>query len=110
MKKLKVILIGAGNRGTTYIRNMHALPEMFEVVAVAEPIEERRMNIQNMFDLPEEMCFDDWKPLLALGKIADLAVIATMDRDHFAPTMEALREVPACCFRNPAMTWISSNG
>ena len=92
MNKLKVILIGAGNRGTTYIRQMHALPEMFEVVAVAEPIEERRMNIQNMFDLPDEMCFDDWKPLLALGKIADLAVIATMDRDHFAPTMEAINQ------------------
>lgn len=90
MKKLKAILIGAGSRGITYTDVMHTLPEQFEVVAVAEPIESRRNHVKELHNIPEDKCFPDWKPLLALGKIADIAVIATMDRDHFAPAMEAI--------------------
>lgn len=37
-----------------------------------------------------EMCFATGEELLALGKIADAAVIATMDRDHFKLTMQAI--------------------
>ena len=38
MKILKVVLIGAGNRGETYTNIMHEFPEKFQVVAVAEPV------------------------------------------------------------------------
>lgn len=91
MKRLKVILIGAGNRGMTYTDIMKEMSEKYEVVAVAEPIEERRKYIQDAHHIPQDRCFDDWKPLLALGKIADTAIISTMDRDHFAPSVEAIR-------------------
>jgi predicted dehydrogenase len=36
------------------------------------------------------MCFESWEPLLALGKIADAAIVSTMDRDHFAPARAAM--------------------
>jgi predicted dehydrogenase len=36
------------------------------------------------------MCFTDSKDLLALGKIADVAIISTMDRFHLEPTMAAI--------------------
>lgn len=90
MKKLKVILIGAGNRGGVYTDVMSDLPEQFQVVAVAEPRDSRRERIQQKHNLPDDMCFTDYKPLLALGKIADIALIATMDRDHFEPAMMAI--------------------
>ncbi len=90
MKKIKAILIGAGGRGTCYTSYMAKMPEMFQVVAVAEPIDSRRENIRKVHNIPEEMCFTDYKPLLELGKIADLAIIATMDRDHFEPAMMAI--------------------
>ena len=90
MKKLKVILIGAGNRGGVYTDVMSDLPEQFQVVAVAEPRDSRRERIQQKHNLPNDMCFTDYKPLLALGKIADIALIATMDRDHFEPAMMAI--------------------
>lgn len=90
MKKLKVILIGAGNRGGTYTDVMAAMPEQFEVVAVAEPRNSRREYIQQKHNILDNMCFTDYKPLLALGKIADIALIATMDRDHFEPAMTAI--------------------
>lgn len=90
MKKIKAILIGAGGRGTCYTSYMAKMPEMFQVVAVAEPIDSRRENIRKVHNIPEEMCFTDYKPLLELGKIVDLAIIATMDRDHFEPAMMAI--------------------
>lgn len=91
MKKLKVILIGAGGRGTSYTNIMYNLPEQFEVIAVAEPLDARRNYIREKHNIPDEMCFTDWKPLLALGKIADVALIATMDRDHYLPAVAAVQ-------------------
>ena len=90
MKKLKVIVIGAGNRGGTYTDYMSNMPEKYEVVAVAEPRDSRREYVQKKHNIPDEMCFTDYKPLLALGKIADVALIATMDRQHFEPAMMAI--------------------
>lgn len=85
---MKVILIGAGLRGTCYTDLM--TDDRFEVIAVAEPVKERRDYIKNKHNIPDELCFSDWKPLLEKEKFADAAVIATMDRDHFEPTMEAI--------------------
>ncbi|MEE0409784.1 MAG: Gfo/Idh/MocA family oxidoreductase [Clostridia bacterium] len=90
MKKIKVVLIGAGGRGTTYTNIMEKMPEKYEVVAVAEPIESRRNNIKKRHNIPDERCFTDWHPLFELGKIADMAIIATQDRDHFDPAMAAI--------------------
>ena len=44
MKKIKVILIGAGSRGQAYTDIMAELPGQFEVVGVAEPIEGLEMH------------------------------------------------------------------
>ncbi len=90
MKKVKVVLIGAGLRGMGYAKIMAASPEKFEIVAVAEPIESRRNLIKEMYNIPEDKCFDDYKPLLELGKIADIAVIANQDRQHFDCAMMAI--------------------
>lgn len=90
MKKMKVILVGAGNRGLNYTNIMAKHPERFEVVAVAEPIESRRNEIQQKHQIPDELCFTDGKELLAKGKIADAAVISTMDRDHYEMAMDAI--------------------
>lgn len=90
MKKFKVILIGAGGRGTCYTNEMAKMPEQFEVVAVAEPLASRRDFIQKKHNLSDAQCFTDWKPLLEKGKIADIAVIGTMDRDHLEPSMAAI--------------------
>ncbi len=90
MRKLKVILIGAGNRGECYTDIMKEMDDKFQVVAVAEPIESRRNHIRDKHQIPEEMCFSDWKPLLEQGRIADLALISTMDQLHFEPAMKAI--------------------
>lgn len=90
MKKISVILIGAGDRGTTYIQEMHARPDKYEVVAVADPIEGRRKFVQQLYQLPDSMCFPGWKEILSKPKMADLALICTLDEMHYEPAMKAI--------------------
>jgi predicted dehydrogenase len=89
-KLLTAILIGAGNRGNQYTKLMAKMEDKFKVIAVAEPIESRRNLVKERHGIPEDMCFADWKPLLEKGKIADVAVIATMDQEHLEPTIAAI--------------------
>ena len=89
-KQITVVLVGAGDRGQTYTDIMYELPDQYKVVAVAEPLKRRRDYVRNRHQIPEERCFADWKELFSLGRIADLALICTLDRDHFQPAMAAI--------------------
>lgn len=71
---------------------MKTLPEKFRVVAVADPNENHRRNIQNKHNLPDSHVFHTWQELLAQPRLADLAVIATQDSMHYEPAMKALAD------------------
>ena len=90
MKKFTVALIGGGGRGRLYTDLMADMPEKYQVVAVVEPIKERRDYVQAKHNIPDDMCFEGWDAFFAKGKIADVAVIATMDKDHYVPVMKAI--------------------
>ena len=85
---MNCILIGAGSRGMVY--GSWAAKHGIHVMAVAEPREDRRKSAMDLLGVPENMGFSDAMELLKLGKIADTAIIATMDRDHFCHVMAAL--------------------
>lgn len=89
-KPLTAILIGAGLRGITYTDVMKELGDKYKVIAVAEPIESRRNYIKEKHNIDDKLCFDNYDDLLKLGKIADFAIIATMDQDHFDPCMKSI--------------------
>lgn len=88
----KVLVIGAGSRGTTYSRIASELKDAFQIVAVAEPLEHRRNYIKEKYNIPEEMCHSSWEDFLSRPKFADVAFIATMDRDHIAPALAAIEK------------------
>ena len=90
MKQITAVIIGAGGRGSAYAKHMHMTPEKYKVVAVADLNEEKRRVMREMHGFSEEMCFSDWKDLLALPKMADLAIIATSDDLHYEPAMKAI--------------------
>ena len=90
MKKITAILIGAGDRGTKYVSIMKSMPEKYEVVGVAEPVDGRRNHIRDMFSIPAENCFKCWSEILARPKFADVAIIATMDELHYEPVLKAI--------------------
>lgn len=85
---MKYVLIGAGSRGMIY--GSWAAEHGIEIAAIAEPRPDRRKAAGEKLNVPENMRFSDASQVLNLGKIADAAIIATMDRDHFSHTMKAL--------------------
>ncbi|MFJ7724694.1 Gfo/Idh/MocA family protein [Neobacillus sp. NPDC097160] len=92
MKTLTAILIGAGDRGArAYAPFALAYPNELKIVGVAEPGIERRTKLQQAHDISDEHCYESWEEVLQLDqKIADIAIICTLDRYHFKPTMRAL--------------------
>ena len=85
---MKYVLIGAGNRGMTYGQWAHE--HGIEIAAVAELRPDRLKDAGDRLNVPEAMRFSDASQVFALGKIADAAIIATMDRDHYGHVMMAL--------------------
>lgn len=100
--QLKVILLGAGGRGRAYTDIMLDQLEKFKVVAVAEPISERREYIRKAHNIPENMCFESWEPIFELEKFADVVIIATMDQMHYAPCMCAIEKHYDILLEKPA--------
>lgn len=90
MKQYSVIVIGAGSRGTIYTDIMANQLEKFKVVGVAEPIKERLEYIKEKHGIAPDNCFDTWEKILAVPKMADIAIISTMDRMHLEPSIKAL--------------------
>ncbi len=93
MKKVKLILIGAGARGAwSYASYAKDHPEECQVVGIAEPDEERRQKFSLEHDIPLEKQFNDWKDILACDRFADGAIIATQDKMHVQPSLVALEK------------------
>ena len=102
MEKVKLILIGAGDRGTTYANlGAASCPEM-EIVAVADPDPVRRNYIRDKFNLPQEACFEYGEDLLKLPKMADAAIIATQDQMHYHLAMQAIEQGYHLLLEKPA--------
>ena len=85
---MKYVIIGAGSRGMTY--GLWAVQHGIEIAAIAEIRPDRLEDAARKLRVSREMCFSAPEELFALGKIADAAIIATMDRDHYGHVMQAL--------------------
>ncbi len=90
MKQITAILIGAGARGQIYARYAKQHPEELKIVAVAEPKAERREKFCREYGIDLSAQYDDWAQILAQPKLADAALIATLDDQHTGPAVKAL--------------------
>ncbi|MFB9327964.1 Gfo/Idh/MocA family protein [Paenibacillus aurantiacus] len=90
MKKVTVALIGAGLRGINYLDYALQHPDELQVVAVAEPVAQRRDSFKSKHRLTDDQCFASWDEFFAAPKLADAVLICTQDQQHFEPTMKAL--------------------
>lgn len=86
-RKVTAVIVGAGNRGKNYATYGLQFPELFQVVAVAEPREHARQLIQSAHGLPMEHCYDGWESLARKPKLADCAIVATQDQQHVGPAI-----------------------
>ncbi|MBQ9757918.1 MAG: Gfo/Idh/MocA family oxidoreductase [Clostridia bacterium] len=92
MKQLTLVLMGGGDRGSSYLKFLQKNPECFRLVALAEPVKEKREYLRDLYNVPEDMCFESYDELLALPKLADIAMICTQDKMHFEPAMKAIEK------------------
>ncbi|XMB87097.1 Gfo/Idh/MocA family oxidoreductase [Mycoplasmatota bacterium WC44] len=93
MVKVRVALIGAGDRGKDrYGEFAINYPENIEFVAVAEPNEIKRREFSQKHNIAPEFQFESWEPLLDKEKFCDGIIIATQDDMHFEPSKKALEK------------------
>ena len=88
-----IVLIGLGNRGKdAYLPELLKFGDKVRVAAIAEPVDEKRNEVAKLLGLAPEQCFRTGEELLAGPRLADAAVIATMDRQHVPQAVPALKK------------------
>lgn len=92
MKPITAVILGAGSRGEIYASYALAHPDQLQIVAVAEPKEDRLRLLCDRHGVPAENRFSDWRELLARPKLADAAFVCTLDDEHTAPALLALEK------------------
>lgn len=90
VKPLTAVVIGGGNRGSVYGQFAVTHPQEMQVIAVAEPLADRRAQFAGAHDLPPDACFESWQDLVGAGKMADVLINCTQDRMHTESTLAAL--------------------
>lgn len=87
MNPVKLIIIGAGSRGSIYAEFANQHPDQAQIVGVAEPRHFYRNHIADVHQIPVEQVFDDWQKLAHRPKFADAVIIATQDKMHLEPAI-----------------------
>ena len=87
---MKLIIIGTGSRGGVYARYVQEYGA--EIVAVADPNEERLSNFTDEYNIPQNGLYKSWEEVFAVEKFADAVIISTPDKVHYDPAMAALEK------------------
>ncbi len=104
MKKLSLILIGGGDRGSSYLKYLQVCPDKFQVVALAEPVKEKREYLRDLYNIPADMCHESYEEILGRPKFADIVMICTQDKMHFEPAMMAINKKYDLLLEKPIAT------
>ncbi len=87
MKKLDLLIVGAGQRGQAYAQYALENPDRAAIRAVAEPREFHRQQMARRYGILPDKLFGDWKEPASQKKMADVVVIATQDKMHTEPAL-----------------------
>lgn len=90
MQRVKIVVIGAGNRTNKYMEYAHRHPERLQLVSVVEPVEIRRRNMAERFGVKMEDCYASLDDFFAAKVEADAVLIGTPEDKHFEPTMRSI--------------------
>lgn len=92
MKKLRLAGIGCGGRTIMYFRLAAQMPEMYQVIAAADPRRNRVERARDVSRNPDFRMFEDDAAILAEPKMADVMVIGTQDPYHVQPARAAMEK------------------
>ena len=89
---IQAVLIGAGHRGMDAYGS-YALqhPEEINIIAVAEPNQNRRGLFSARHNIDQKMQFESWEELFELPQLGEAALICTQDQMHTEPALAALK-------------------
>jgi predicted dehydrogenase len=90
-KPVTAIIVGAGHRALLYASYAQHHPDELAIVGVAEPNELRRQQTAATYGLRPSACFSSAHELAAHGKIADVIINGTMDREHIPTSLPLLK-------------------
>lgn len=90
--KIRVIVIGCGDRATVYCEEGVNQLHKMKIVAAIDPDPERLRYMQEHFGVEKEQCYTDMQEVLSQGRIADCIINGTMDQLHKATTIPFLRQ------------------
>lgn len=91
--QVTAVIAGLGDRGyDVYGHYQFVAPDDFKVVAVADPDVKKLKRAQEVFELDDDALFTDADDLFAVDKLADVAVVATQDRQHVGHASAAMRQ------------------
>lgn len=84
-----VAVLGAGHRGKNYGGHLSKISGV-KIVSICDKYQAKIDNVKKAWGVPDDKCFTDENEFFAQGKIADVMVIATQDRDHYRHAIKAL--------------------
>ncbi|MCB0084935.1 MAG: Gfo/Idh/MocA family oxidoreductase [Caldilineaceae bacterium] len=87
MQPVKLMIVGAGSRGSSFAQFALDHPELAKVVGVAEPRPFYRQRVADQHDLDPANVAEDWRELVTRPRFADAVIIATTDRYHAEPAI-----------------------
>ncbi|MCP4547984.1 MAG: Gfo/Idh/MocA family oxidoreductase [bacterium] len=85
LKRISLIVAGAGSRGTAYSEYALAHPDRLRIVGVAEPREYFRRQLADAHEIPAANRFSGWRQMATRERFADGVIIATQDAMHVEP-------------------------
>ena len=85
-------IAGFGDRGSTYASMQNLFPDQMKVVAVADLDPAKVEKARGLYNIPTDHCFSSVEDMLSQPRLADVMVVATMDRQHVGQVIPALRK------------------
>lgn len=87
---ITIAILGCGARGRGYATIAATMPERYEIVAACDKVTWRTQEVAKCNAKREVPQFSDENAFFAAGKLADMIIIATQDRDHFGHAKQAI--------------------
>ncbi|MFH1024828.1 MAG: Gfo/Idh/MocA family oxidoreductase [Planctomycetota bacterium] len=87
MNPVKIIIAGAGDRGSTYAGYAAKFPAEARIVGVADPRDHFRERMAMRHGIPPGNIFRAWEEMAERPKFADAAIVATHDSLHAGPAV-----------------------
>jgi len=89
---IRLIVAGAGSRGSSYARYVENHPGDAALVGVAEPREYYRERVAATHGIAKENVFSDWRRMAERPRFADAAVVTTQDAMHREPAVSFMEK------------------